>query len=98
MGRTAKHMTGPAVGTAASGVVGGWCNGHWSGKKETREAAQKAADEGLIVELFGCELVCDSVTPLGAIASLAAWNPGQTIVTKCPPEVADYFKENSRYV
>lgn len=98
MARPSIHQTGPVVAVSASGRGAGWCDGHFSGDKEIIREARKAAAEGRTVELFSCEIVCDSETPLGAAGALAAWNPGQTIVSKCPREVAEFFEGNQRYV
>lgn len=85
-----------AVSIAGRGA--GWCDGHLSGPEEIREEARQAAAEGRTVTLFGCDIVCDLTTPLGAVGALAAWNPGRTIVGKCPPEVARFFEEGRPYV
>lgn len=98
LARTPIHPTGPVVAVSVASRGAGWCDGHLSGNEEICAEARAAAAESRTVTLFGCEIVCDLSTPLGAAGALAAWNPGRTIVGKCPPEVARFFEEGRPYV
>ncbi|HEX9229323.1 MAG TPA: hypothetical protein VF885_22215 [Arthrobacter sp.] len=98
MARPPIHTTGPVVAVSANGRGAAWCDGHLSGDEEIIQEARAAASEGRTVVLFGCEIVCGLGTPLGAAGALAAWSPGRTIVSKCPPEVANFFEESRSYV
>ena len=98
MARPLTHQTGDVIAVSINGLGIAWCDGIFAGDQELVANAKLNAKLGRPIELFRCDIVCDAITPLGALAAMASWNPGRTVIVQSTDAIDDFFDENERYV
>lgn len=95
-----RYNTGPSVAVISGDLKGAWNDGVFVGDAELVEFAQIASQTSVEIKLFNTALNCGSDTPEGALASLAARNPGRTVVIEAPDDLlkrlSGFSEENDR--
>lgn len=86
MGRPPSR-SGPLVAASIDGKGAAWCDGIFQGDTDLVAYAKRAAEISQEVTLHDRTLTADPHTPLGALAALAAYNPGRARVTEAPDVV-----------
>lgn len=98
MSRPLKHDTGPIVSISVDGRGAAWCNRIFTGDKQICAMARKAARMGLTYYFRRCQVMADDSSTLGALAAMASWKPGRTVIVQAPYDVHVHLAEGMTHV
>lgn len=82
-----RYATGPTIAVGVADLRGAWNGGVFAGDPVLVQWARDMADANVTVEVFDTVLTAGDDTPLGALAALASYAPGRTIITQAPDDV-----------